>query len=181
MDNPVCRTIGFRVTVCAALLGFAAAVSAQTADWKPYSYQSDGFQASFPANPEVQRQDVSTESGSFELHSYTAQLGSVVAFVGVCDFGPKSTGRDRSELLQGTKQGVLINSSSHLVREKKIMIGIYPGLEFEGLGDSMQLTARIYMVGSVLYQTLVLSPLGNPYEDTAHFLDSFQLVSKTTN
>jgi hypothetical protein len=35
------------------------------------------------------------------------------------------------------------------------------------------------MVGSTLYQTLVVAPLGKPYADTARFLDSFQLIPRT--
>jgi hypothetical protein len=30
----------------------------------------------------------------------------------------------------------------------------------------------------VLYQTMVVTPLGKPYPDTARFLDSFQLLGR---
>jgi hypothetical protein len=179
MDNPVCRAIDYRTAVCVALLCLATAASAQSANWKPYSYPSDGFQASFPSTPELRKQDVPTDSGSFVLDSYTAQVGSVVAFVAVCDYGSKATGQDQGELLQGAKEGVLINSNAQLMREKKIKLGVNPGLEFEGLGNSIQFTARLYLVGSMLYQTLVVTPVGKPYEDTARFLDSFQLIART--
>jgi hypothetical protein len=35
------------------------------------------------------------------------------------------------------------------------------------------------MVGSTLYQTLVVAPLGKPYANTTRFLDSFQLIPRT--
>jgi hypothetical protein len=34
------------------------------------------------------------------------------------------------------------------------------------------------MVGDTLYQTLVVSPLGSNYAETARFLDSFQLIPR---
>jgi len=170
-----------RTTVCVAVLCFAAAVGAQTADWKSYSYPADGFQASYPSAPEITKKDIPTDSGSFELRSYIAQVTPVALFIGVCDYGSKVAGTDPQTLLQGAKNGALANSNSHLVTEKKITLGVYPGIEFEAESDAAHFTARIYMVGSVLYQTLVVVPLGKPYDDTNRFLDSFQLIARTAN
>ena len=65
--------------------------------------------------------------------------------------------------------------------ERKIKLGVYPGIEYEAESDAAHFTARIYIVGSVLYQTLVVVPLGKPYDDTTRFLDSFQLIARTSN
>jgi hypothetical protein len=100
-------------------------------------------------------------------------------FVGVCDYGNATAGKDPDTLLQGAKNGALQNSNSHLTRETKITLGIYHGLEFEAESDAAHFYARIYMEGSTLYQTLVVYPLGSPYPDTVRFLDSFQLIART--
>ncbi len=181
MTNRMRRIMQCRTTVCVAVLCFAAAVSAQTTEWKSYSYPSDGFQASYPSAPEMTKRDIPTDAGSFELRSYIAQVSPVALFIGVCDYGSQAAGKDPQTMLQGAKNGALANSSSHLVSEKKITLGVYPGIEFEAESDAAHFTARIYIVGSVLYQTLVVVPLGKPYDDTTRFLDSFQLIARTTN
>lgn len=170
-----------RLAVWVALLSFAAALSAQTPGWKSYSFPADGFSASYPSEPELQKRDVPTDAGPFELRSYLAQVAPVALFIGVCDYGAQAAGKDPDTMLQGAKNGALTNSKSHLVSEKKITLGIYPGLAFESDSDTAHFSARIYMVGTVLYQTLVVSPLDKPYADTQRFLDSFQLIARVSN
>jgi hypothetical protein len=181
MKDRMRRIMQCRTTVCAVVLCFAAAVGAQTTEWKSYSYPADGFQASYPSVPEMTKKDIPTDAGSFELRSYIAQASPVALFIGVCDYGSKVAGTDPQTVLQGTKNGALANSSSHLVSERKIKLGVYPGIEYEAESDAAHFTARIYIVGSVLYQTLVVVPLGKPYDDTTRFLDSFQLIARTSN
>jgi hypothetical protein len=170
-----------RFAVFVTVLCFATALGAQAPVWRSYSYPADGFSASFPSAPDVQKRNVSTDAGPFELRSYVVQDGDVAMFVGVCDYGAQAAGKDPDVLLRGAKDGALKNSSSHLVSEKKITIGIYDGLEFEAETDQAHFTARVYMVGTTLYQTLVVSNLGKPYADTMRFLDSFQLIARTSS
>jgi hypothetical protein len=179
----------------ATLLLFAAALGAQASttpaqnspqsapsvpspDWKTYTYAPDGFSASFPSAPDVQKRNIATDAGSFELHSYIGQVGEVAMFIGVVDYGSGTSGKDPNTLLQGAKNGALENSKSKLVSEKQITLGAYPGLTFEAESDQAHFSVRFYMVGSTLYQMLVVYPLGKPFADTARFLDSFQLIAQ---
>jgi hypothetical protein len=179
----------FQRSFVLVLLGFAAVVCAQapdskpvqTPEWKSYSYPADGFKASYPSEPEVQKRDVPTDAGSFELRSYIGEVAPVALFVGVCDYGQSAAGRDPEVLLQGAESGALTNSKSHELSQKKITLGIYHGLEFESESDAAHFSARIYLVGTTLYQTLVVSPLEKPYAETTRFLDSFQLVARNSN
>ncbi len=164
-----------------AVLCCAVALSAQAQEWNSYTFAAEGFRASFPAAPEQQKRDVPTDAGSFELRSYIVQVAPYALFIGLCDYGAKANGSDPDAMLQGAKQGALTNSSSHLVSENKITLGIYHGIGFEAESDTAHFSARIYMVGDTLYQTLVVSPLGKPYADTARFLDSFQLLPRVRN
>lgn len=175
------KTLELRFAVCVALLSIAFALNARAQDWKSYSYPADGFSASYPSEPELQKRDVPTDAGSFQLRSYIAQVAPVALFIGVCDYGTQAAGKDSNTMLQGAKNGALSNSNSHLVSEKKITLGIYPGVEFEAESDAAHFSARIYVVGSTLYQTLVVSPIGKPYEGTVRFLDSFQLIARVSN
>ena len=149
--------------------------------WKSYSYPADGFKATFPSAPDLQKKDVPTDAGSFQLRSYIAQDSGGAMFVAVCDYGSTTATTDVNAILQSVKNGALQNSSSHLLSEKKIALGENPGLEFEGQSESAFFTFRVYLVGSTLYQILVITPLGKPYANTARFFDSFQLIPKTTN
>jgi hypothetical protein len=177
--NCIHKNYASRLTVCVALLACAVTLGAQTPSWKSYSYPVDGFSASYPSVPDLQKRDVPTDAGAFELRSYIGTDGEVAMFVGICDYGSKTAGKDPDDLLQGAKNGALQNASAHLLSETKTTLGIYHGLTFEAESDQAHFSARIYMVGSTLYQTLVVAPLGKPYADTARFLDSFQLIPRT--
>ena len=165
----------------------AAAAPAQSSkatpaeEWKTYTYPEDGFSALFPVAPQQTRRDLPTSAGSIELRSYIAEMEPVALFVGVCDYGAAAQSRDPDTMLQGAKKGALDNSKSHLVREKPITLGIYKGLEFEAESDSAHFYARIYLVGTILYQTLAVYPINNPYDGTRRFLDSFQLIARVRN
>jgi hypothetical protein len=169
---------------CAGLVGLAAAMSAQAAaaqapNWQTYSYPADGFSASYPSVPDLQKKEIPTDAGTFEMRSYVGTDGDVAMFVAVCDYGNATAGKNPDDLLQGAKNGALQNTSAHLLSETKTTLGIYHGLTVEAESDQAHFSFRIYMVGSTLYQTLVVVPLGKPYADTARFLDSFQLIART--
>lgn len=170
-----------RALVCAALLTLAAALSAQTADWKLYPYAADGFQAAFPGLPEIQKKDVPTEAGPLELRSYTVQLGSTILYIGVCDYGAAAAGRTTEQMLEGAKNGALINSGARLKEEKSISLDGNPGVAFDAQSDSAQFTARIYLRGTTMYQTIVVTPLGKPDPDAIRFFQSFEFIEKSAN
>lgn len=172
------RWLGCIVLLCVAAGCAAPGLAGQTPAWKTYSYAADGFSAAFPSEPVLGRKNIDTQAGTFELRSYLVEGEQMALFIGVCDYGDKAAGSDPKTLLQGAKKGALENSSSHLVSETPITLGIYPGLEFEAESSQMHFHARIYLVGATLYQTLVVSPLGKPYPPTVRFLDSFQLIAR---
>lgn len=181
MKHEVREILQRRVFVGVAVLCFGVAFSAQAQEWKPYSYPMDGFRASFPSEPQLQKSNVPTAAGTFELRAYIVPTSSGALFIGVCDYGGKAAGMDPDTLLQGSKQGALKNVNGHLLSESKVMLGIYHGLEFESENDTMHFSARLYMVGDTLYQVLVASPIGSNVPDTARFLDSFELIPHVRN
>jgi hypothetical protein len=93
-------------------------------------------------------------------------------------YGTTASGSDPDTMLQGAKNGALENTKSHLVTEKKITLGVYHGVEFESESDEMHFSVRIYMVGTTLYQTVVVSDVGKLFPETTRFLDSFQLIAR---
>lgn len=191
------RTLARCIAVAVLALGIGATLGAQTPatptaqtppatsvpapEWKAYSYPADGFSATFSSTPEQQKKDVPTAAGSFELRAYLTQDGEAATFVGVCDYGTAVAGRDPDSVLDGAQQGAISNVSAHLISGSRITLGIYHGVQFEAESDTMHFSARVYLVGTTLYQTLVASPLGKPYAGTTRFLDSFQLIARVKN
>jgi hypothetical protein len=176
MHNTVLR----RSTLAVALFSIVAALGAHAQQWQVYNYPADGFSASYPSEPQFSKRDVPTEKGSFELRAYMVQDGQAALFVGVCDYGSAISDRTPDQVLDGAQQGAIDNVSAHLIRGKTITLGVYPGREFEAENDSMHFYARIYLVGTTLYQTLTASPLSTPYAGATRFLYSFQLIPRVS-
>jgi len=164
-----------------AALCFVFALSAQAQEWKTYSFPSDGFRASFPGDPQVQKTNVPTDAGTFELRAYLVEASTSAFYIGICDYGDRANGRDRDTMLQGAKEGALKNVNAHIVSENRFMFGVYHGLGFESENDSYHFSARLYMVGNTLYQVLVASPIGSEHPNKSLFLDSFQLIPRVGN
>jgi hypothetical protein len=154
----------------------AAAPPPPAPDWKPYPYPADGFTASFPSAPEVEKQNVPTAAGTFEMRTYTAESNSSALIIAVCDYGASTAGKSPDDILKGAETGAVTNIKGTLASEQKITLGSNPGVAFEASNDSAHITAHIYLVGSILYQMLVVTPLNTNFPDTAKFLDSFNLI-----
>lgn len=176
-----CRSIlVFAVAVATGLGAKPLAAQATPApEWKTYAYPAEGFSALYPQGPTLNKQNVDTAAGTVEVRSYMVDLGSTALFVAVCDYGQAAAGKDPNVLLQGAKNGAIQNAHARLTRESNITLGTYPGVEFEASSDAALFHARIYMVGTTLYQTLVVVTTGSQYPDTVRFLDSFQLIART--
>jgi len=81
----------------------APATAAGSPDWNPYSYEADGFSASFPAPPNVEKQNISTDAGQFELRTYSTQDSSAALTAAVCDYGSTVEGKDPDDVLESSK------------------------------------------------------------------------------
>jgi hypothetical protein len=172
-------TDGVRFLESFNLLPRTPAVASPTAlalDWKPYPYPADGFSASFPSQPKVQKQDILTDAGKFEMRTYDSEEGSAEFIAAVCDYGQTAQGKDPETLIANAEKGAVNNLKAHLVSERSVPLGTNKGVEFEADSDTAHLRARIYLAGSVLYQMIVASPLNAPPDDTSRFLESFQLL-----
>jgi hypothetical protein len=152
-----------------------AAPPVKPPDWKAYPFPADGFTASFPFEPALQKQSLSTDAGTLEFRTYSAEDSSVGLIVAVCDYGAGAAGKDPDTILSGAESGAVKNIKGRLVSDKKITLNSNHGIEFQAENDSAHIVARVYLVGTVLYQAIVASPVNSNYPDTTRFLDSLQL------
>jgi hypothetical protein len=84
-------------------------------------------------------------------------------------------------VLTGAKNGAIDNVKAHMLTEESVLLGTYPGVQFEAENDTLHFSARIFLVGTTLYQELTASPLTEKYADSTRFLDSFKLIPRTAN
>ncbi len=173
------RPLASRVAVGVLLLCIGATASAQVLQWKLYSYPQDGFAALFPSQPNTQKKNVETPAGIFELRSYVANAGDASLFVSVCDYGTAFEKKDPRQLLLGAKNSALANSGARLLNETSIALGPNHGLQFVAENLATHYTARFYIVGSTLYQAIVVFPLNKPFDQANEFLNSFKLITRT--
>ena len=89
------------------------------------------------------------------------------------------SGRDPQSVIEGAKNGAVSNVKAHILSTQEITLGVYPGVRFEAENDTMHFSARMYLVGTTLYQALTATSLGPTDPDAARFLDSFQLIART--
>jgi hypothetical protein len=148
--------------------------------WQTYPYPADGFKAAFPSEPKLSTQNVDTQAGTFELRAYLVDMGATALYIGVCDYGDGMKDRDPQTVLEGAQGGAVNNLKGRLVSSKNITFGSYPGREFEAESDQMHVSVRIYLVGTVLYQSMVAYQVNTRYEYASRFLDSFQLIPRVT-
>jgi hypothetical protein len=133
------------------------------------------------APPAQQKQNISTDAGTFELIGYRAEDGSSALFVSVCDYGAATQGWNSDDVLNHAESGAISNVKVHLISSSPITLGVYPGRQFKMESDSMHFSARIDLVGATLYKTLVAVALSQPHPEVQRFLDSFQLIARTQN
>jgi hypothetical protein len=148
-------------------------------DWKPYRFPTDGFSAAFPAQPVNAKQTIATNLGSFELRTYVAEDSRASLIAAVCDYGTTAAGKDPNVLIENAKTGAVTNLKAHIVSEKPADLdSLHKGIAFEAENGADHISARIYIVGSLLYQLIVIAPIQDQYAHAGRFLDSFQTFDR---
>jgi hypothetical protein len=123
-----------------------------------------------------------TPVGSLNLYTYALDMGELSYMVAYSDY-PSNLVRyaDVDEMLDGARDGAVDNVDGTLVGERKIRLQGYPGrelwIEATMAGKQGLAQARIYMVGSRLYQIIAGGLKDSfPAGDAERFLNSFLLV-----
>jgi hypothetical protein len=141
-----------------------------------FTFPSEGFSSSFPAKPEITKNNISTASGPLELRYFTAQDSAVKFIVMICDYGAGSIDPDSKLALVKTH---FMTGNGYIDREIKITLGQYPGIEIEAEDKAGAFYAvRGYMVGQVLYEVRAIIPGSQSIDEAKSLLDSFQLIPR---
>jgi hypothetical protein len=148
----------------------------QTAQWKEFVYQDDGFAISAPSQPIMQKRMMKPLAGEVEAHVYFIPAPEYQMMVMYAPLHPKDK-RTPQQALEDAKKGPAV-SGARLLSQKSIMLGKYPGLEMETEDDDNHQLGRFYAVNRRMYTLAIAVPKGRPFPAEAkHWLESFRIVA----
>jgi hypothetical protein len=163
--------------------GFIVDAATELDESDPFVSPKGRFRIRFPGVPRESDQKVNTTSGPLVIHttSHSASDGSeyVVAYFDLAakpDQMPAAT-----TVLEGALSGMVSSGGWKVTSKKAIKIDEYPGLDVTGdvrtPGGAALGRTRIYLVGSRLYQVVLIGPKSKSRSnDFAKALESFELL-----
>lgn len=153
------------------------------AEFKEFTSAAGKYKAEMPGKPKEETQNTPSPDGrQIALNVASVQQKDGVYVVMYSDL-PIPAGESDAKIqerLDGSREGALKNINGKLTKETKITLADkYPGrdIEAELPGGKGSLRVKIYMVGTRLYQVMVVgTATWVASADSARFLDSFALV-----
>jgi hypothetical protein len=139
-------------------------------DWRELKSPEGDFVAMLPGRAEHERRAVSGSPGA-EMQLWTARAQDSLFAVGFADYPGAKNG-----LLEKTRDALVANINGRLTKDGEIVLDGARGREFRAAGPAIELTARLLLRGTRVYQIAVLAKpgaLSDPELDL--FFSSFQL------
>ena len=144
-------------------------------EWKEYSYESDGFAVSAPAEPVLNKQSQSTAAGNVEVHNYAIELGNNSGVMISSTQFPTAQG-DPKTMVQAAKNGAVNTMNAKITSEKEITLDGNPGVQFDAENANFHVHSRMYVVKGRLLTLLAVAPADGKIPPTAdRVFDSFKL------
>ncbi len=149
----------------------------------PFTPPGETFSVASPQPLATEQETLETELGDIEIFSFTTEVEGVVYAVAYSDY-PEAIAADLDpqRVLDGSRDGAVANVQGRLIQERAVTLGEHPGRELTieanpNTEDRAQVRVRLYLVGSRLYQVLVVVPRDRPDPGTTEqFLESFTLT-----
>lgn len=158
-----------------SLLAAPAFQQNSKSDWKEYSFESDGFAVSAPAEPAFTRQSQNTDAGTVEVHHYAIELGNNSGVM-ISSAQFDNAQGDPKELLQNAKNGAINAMQAKITSEKEITLQDFPGIEFVAENANFHVRSRMYMVKGRLLTLLAIAPSNDKIPPlTDRVFDSFKI------
>jgi hypothetical protein len=124
---------------------------------------------------------VNTAVGPIDAHMFVASPDPNIAYiVSYSDYPEEMVKKsDPQKMLDGARDGAAKNVNGKIESEKKIKIDGHPGRDFVIATERFQIRDRIYMVGSRLYQVMLVGSKDViSGKDAEKFIESFKLTEK---
>ncbi len=150
-----------------------------------FSPPEGDFSVFFPGEPSLTTQDVSTPVGKITVNMYLYEKREYACLVGYSDYPNEMIKQvETRTLLDGAVNGAMGNVKGKVESQQDISLGIHVGREIEfSFPPSAKMPsggngkARFFMVGSRLYQLVMVGRNVRSSSETDHFLNSFALSS----
>lgn len=163
-----------------------ARLGSATPPLQEFKSEVGGFSVRVPtALKEVTQTVESPTAGPIDAHVFSGAYGSVNYGIVYSDMPTEVISKsDPEQILDGSRNGAVSNVNGKLVLETKVHLEAYPGRQLvvdvrTSDGRDRTVMLRIFLVGSRLYQVLVMAPKGVVSSDEmTTFLDSFKLIPK---
>ena len=170
----------FRRIVPAVLLLVLTAPLSLAGD--PVKYEPDGgnFTILMPGTPKPSTSEISIPGGKTTLTMATVEVGKDVAFMVMYNDYPAEVSKVKPEdILKGCANGLKTKDRT-VVSENDVSLSVgdtkYPGKELQVSKGSTYLNVRMYLVGTRLYQIMVIGPKDVVTNDNSTaFFKSFEL------
>src|SRR5262249_34129440 len=167
------------VSLSIATTLFASPLFAQNQPngWKEYSYPSDGFAVSAPAEPGFIKQDKPTPAGNVEIHNYTIELGNNSGVM-ISSAPLQGQQSDSKVVLQKARDGAVGAVNGKLISEQEITLQGFPGLEFQVANDAFHARVRMYLLKTRLITAMTIAPKETQLpQNSSRVLDSLKLIA----
>jgi hypothetical protein len=156
--------------------------SADLSGWIPFSSDEGGFSVMTPAMFNQNTESTPTDAGEIRFLRFTARPDFHHVYIIVVNRMPEAllAGRNPTELLQGTREGIIGQFQGRVSEERQMTQDGKAGLEIKltgtSQGMSVSVVSRIILAGNGFTQLYVISDYGFEDENASrYFLDSFRL------
>ena len=166
----------FRVTLFA--VSVALLDGCGKAEFKPFNSAAGKFSCEFPGSPKEQSQSVS--GTQMKMFSVEERTGAYMVAYADMPIPANETPAEIQARLDGSRDGMVQNMKGTFKSESKIELnGKHPGREVQAdlPKENAGVRARVYLVGTRLYQIMVVGKKG--FTDSAEatrFLNSLKLM-----
>jgi hypothetical protein len=156
----------------AFVLTIALSGTANATTWQRVQPPASGFSVLLPGTPEVSAEPINTQFGRSTMHTYVVTIGSEGFMASYTD---SLVPLEPQRALDGARNGAI--GKGRLISETRISLDGVPGRHFVIQNGGMQYTAKVYVDGRRIYQTVTVTQGQGPLSATAqNFLASFRFA-----
>lgn len=153
----------------------------KTPAWEEFSSSEGNFSVQMPGAPSHQTEQVQTAIGPIDMHLFSRELGSKIAYIVIySDYPEVITRASPDQVLDGGRDAAVANSKGKLLSEERIFLdGGHAGREIVvEVPDQGVMKLRVYLVRQRLYQIMLLASKERiDSEENAKYFTSFKLLS----
>lgn len=149
--------------------------------WQTFSSQDGSLTVEVPGDPKYSRKSTNTPLGSIGLDIYQIEKSNTLYMFSISKMPVElSKVKSTQQLLSDAREGGLRGVQGTLVKEDKIKINGYPGIEITANAkQSHKVFARIIIAGNKLYIVMAVTKQSSdsPSTDIRKYLDSIKIHS----